>query len=547
MSVACSNTDETPLGTGGTRAVTGGASATTTVVGGASASSSASPAGGTQGTGGAESSVTRGGASATAGASTNAGGGASTMGGTNSSGGLSAIGGTAATGGASVFGGVNNSGGQPTATGGVSSGAASSIGGGFSLGGMSASGGATSSAAGGGSQVPSCPVPVGAEMPEASVPSGYCAWVFAEGLTAPRGMVSDAKGQLVLIEAGSAGAVTLLWDANGDRVNQPSERMRIATVSGLSHGIAIYNGYLYASSATTVYRWPYDGSHTALANRETVLSGMPAGGNHSTRTLVFDGDGNLFINIGSAGNLDSDSTRARVVRLDAAKVAAGAANYASDITVHADGTRNEVGLRFDAQGRLWGVENGMDDLNRSDLGGDIHNDNPVEELNLFDKPGAFYGYPYCWTEGNLPTGAGMGPGTQWATPNTMNDGTHSDQWCRDTHNVQVPKLGLQAHSAPLDLIFYEGAAFPSEMDGNAIITFHGSWNRSTATGYKVVVATFGANGMPTGTVTPLLESAATGDTGGGWSHRPVALAIGSAGELYVTSDADGLVLAVGHQ
>jgi glucose/arabinose dehydrogenase len=186
-------------------------------------------------------------------------------------------------------------------------------------------------------------------------------------------------------------------------------------------------------------------------------------------------------------------------------------------------------------------------LSRTDLGGDIHDDNPGEELNLFDQPGAFYGYPYCWSEGNLPATVGLGKGTQWATPNSMDDGTHTDTWCRNTSNVQPPKAVMQAHSAPLDLMFYHGNAFPSDMVGSALVTFHGSWNRTAATGYKVVVAQFTTDGMPTGTVTPLLESTASGDTGGGWTHRPVALATGSSGEVYVTSDADGLVMAIGHE
>ena len=69
--------------------------------------------------------------------------------------------------------------------------------------------------------------------------------------------------------------------------------------------------------------------------------------------------------------------------------------------VFADGLRNEVGLAFDAGGRLWGVENSADNLRRSDLGGDIHNENPAEELNLL-VDGGFYGYPWCWTGGPKP-------------------------------------------------------------------------------------------------------------------------------------------------
>ncbi|HEY5959059.1 MAG TPA: PQQ-dependent sugar dehydrogenase [Polyangiaceae bacterium] len=550
---------------GGVNSVAGAMSSggSTPMTGGATSNAGTS-SGGLGAMGGA---IASGGANNHAGAINAAGrsatGGVRNTGGTTASGGRATGGMSNVTAGTSNRGGIGNvAGATNPGTGGRPQGGNTGVGGTTFRGGaagiagtpMAAGGGAgasTSANAGSGgvagstsTQPSTCPSPTGAEMTEASVPPGYCAWTFAEGLSSPRGIVADAQGQLVLIEAGSTGAVTLLWDANGDRINQASERLRIATVSGLNHGIAIYGGHLYASTPSTVYRWPYNGSHNALANRETVLTGMPDTGNHVTRTLVFDTAGNLYINIGSASNLDANSDRARVVRLDAARVSAGNAAY-TDVTVQADGTRNEIALRFDSRGRLWGVENGSDDLNRTDLGGDIHNENPAEELNLLNEPGSFYGYPYCWSEGNLPT-YGQGKGTQWAYPSVMNDGTHTDAWCRNPANVNGPALSLPAHTAPLDILFYSGAAFPSDMTGNAIITYHGSWNRTPATGYKVVVAEFGNDGMPTGTVTSLLESAGAGDTGDGWAHRPVGLAMGASGELYVTSDADGRVMVVSH-
>jgi glucose/arabinose dehydrogenase len=140
----------------------------------------------------------------------------------------------------------------------------------------------------------------------------------------------------------------------------------------------------------------------------------------------------------------------------------------------------------------------------------------------------------------------MGRGTQWADPSTMNDGTHDDAWCRNTTNVALPALVMQAHSAPLDIKFYAGGAFPAELLGSALVTFHGSWNRSPATGYKVVRIPFGQDGMPSGDPVSFLEYSGTGDTGSGWPHRPVGLEIGSDGRLFITSDASGIVIAVGY-
>jgi glucose/arabinose dehydrogenase len=137
----------------------------------------------------------------------------------------------------------------------------------------------------------------------------------------------------------------------------------------------------------------------------------------------------------------------------------------------------------------------------------------------------------------------MGPSTQWADPTFIDDGTHTDAWCQNPANVVPPALSMQAHSAPLDLIFYPGGAFPASYNGDLFVTFHGSWNRSQATGYKVVHVPFGDDGMPSGPPALLLESAGEDND---WAHRPVGLAVLPNGVLLVTSDASTRVIAVGY-
>jgi len=171
--------------------------------------------------------------------------------------------------------------------------------------------------------------------------------------------------------------------------------------------------------------------------------------------------------------------------------------------VFADGLRNEVGLAFDKFNVLWGVENSADKLVRADLGGDIHNENPAEELNRFVEGEAqkkSYGYPYCWTEFKLDPKVGKGRGTVWAWPTTM--ATYSDAWCRA--NTQAPVMALQAHSAPLGMTFFKHkewpenckGSLPKSYDGNAFVAYHGSWNRDIPTGYKVVRIPMNEKGLP---------------------------------------------------
>lgn len=382
-----------------------------------------------------------------------------------------------------------------------------------------------------------CGAPDAATLQHANVAQGHCAWVFASGLGTPRGEYVDASGDVLVVETANGGQITALFDANGDRVSDASERAVLVPSTaglGLNHGIWVHDGYLYASSATTVYRWPYvAGTRTTLGAPEVVVQGMPTGG-HGTRTLkALDGDHWLYVSIGSGSNLDADSSRARVMRYDLTSIPAGGYVWTAG-EVFADGLRNEVGLAFDPGGRLWGVQNGMDNLARDDLGGDIHDGNPAEIVSLFAQPGRFYGYPYCWNEYALPAGVGRGPGTPWATPATMNDGTHDDAWCRDPANVVAPALAMVSHAAPLGMVFYEGDAF---------VALHGSWDRTPPSGYEVVRLIF-ADATHIASYEPFLQYEGPGATGTDWPHRPVDVAVAQDGVLLVTSDASGLVIAI---
>jgi len=387
-----------------------------------------------------------------------------------------------------------------------------------------------------------CVAPSSAAVANASLPPGFCAVTWATDLASPRGLFVADHGDVIVLERGRA-RVTVLWDDDRDGVSGAAERATLAEANGLNHGVFVHGGFLYASSATTVYRWAYTSQRSDLGTPERVVKDIPSGG-HATRTVVLDAQGRLYVSVGSRDNVDDDASRARVRRFTLDDIPAGGLAFA-DGEVFADGLRNEVGLAFDAAGTLWGVQNGMDGLARDDLGGDIHEDNPAEILSRLDAPGAFHGYPYCWTEFRLPQGVGLGPGTMWATPGFHDDGTHSDAWCRDPNHVDPPELAMQAHAAPLDLEFYDGAMFPEDYRGDLFVTFHGSWNRDVPTGYKVVRVPM-EGGVPQEPV-PFFEYAGQGDVAARWPHRPVGVRVGVDGRLFVTSDASGVVIMIGHE
>lgn len=235
----------------------------------------------------------------------------------------------------------------------------------------------------------------------------------------------------------------------------------------------------------------------------------------------------------------------------------------ADGEVFADGLRNEVGLTFDAFGVLWGVENGADNLYREDLGGDIHKDNPGEELNQFleENKDRHYGYPYCFTEFTLPSKFERGRGAQWAHnafEGKIIEGTNSsfdgqqvtDDFC--TEEMVPAQLSMQAHSAPLGITFAKNlvrengmddedcfGGFPASLQGDAFVGFHGSWNRIPPTGRKVVRIPFNAMGIPTGEQPSNLFCNDGSDIYFASGLKPVDLAFDRCGRLLVTSDGTG--------
>ena len=268
-------------------------------------------------------------------------------------------------------------------------------------------------------------------------------------LTDTNTQVTPAGDVLVVERGTNPPQIVLLYDDDCDQ--QAEGKVTLVSQQGLNHGLTFSKGYIYASSATTVWRWPYlSGSRTAItAAAETVVHSMNADGQggapggHTTRTVAVDDSDMLYVSVGSAGNVDPDSFRSRIRRFDLSALPPGGIAFVAG-EVFADGLRNEVGLAFDGSGVLWGVENGADNLNRGDLGGDIHHENPAEELNRFpeSKKGQHWGYPYCFSEFKFEESKGRGAGSVWAWPTFMEDGTHDDAWCRTQTNPSI--MAMQA-------------------------------------------------------------------------------------------------------
>jgi len=389
--------------------------------------------------------------------------------------------------------------------------------------------------------------PCNNRLVNSAMPSNFCPFTLASGLKNPRQIAVASNNDILVVESGLA-QVTVLFDLNKDDYYDLNERATLATAPGLNHAVLINDGYLYASNPSTVFRWKYQpGNRSNLGNYEIVINNIPDCCDHSTRTLIIDSDNRLYVQQGSGANIDPDLTHSliRRFRLPNAIPNGGIAFATGEL--FAFGLRNEVGLRFDNEKKLWGVENGLDNLFRQDLGGDIHINNPSEEINIFNTstPGKFYGYPYCWSQFNLTINHGMPIGTQWGFPQFMPNIT--DAWCNNNNNVVKPALNMQAHYAPLDINFYYGKQWPAQYQNSAYVTCHGSWDRDPPAGYRVLHVTL-SNGLPV-KYEPFLEYSGNGETGNNW-QRPVSLGIGTCATFgdcfFVSCDSSGIIIGIGY-
>lgn len=393
--------------------------------------------------------------------------------------------------------------------------------------------------------IPTCP----GEAVDAYVSDPrICVTSFAFDLARPR-VMSIAQNGDVFVETN--GTITVLFDDDHDGVSSSEERSTWGRYTGLNHAVALdrENTFVYASSETTVVRWSYRrGQRQAMGPAQVVVRNIPRSA-HVTRPLMFDRDGLLYVVQGSDGNIDFSPDHSIIRRF---RVTADPAAPAQDFAtgeLFANGLRNEVGLVQTQDGTIWGVENGRDNLSDSRFGGDIHFDNPGEELHRFGAIGKFYGYPFCWTEGLLAPGAGLGTQHADISPQIPMAMQKSEQWCQDVANVARPAATLPAHWAPLGIAEVGPGVFPAEWRGDLIVPAHGSWNRESGQQGRVIAR---VDVQPDGTTLPATVIVSAADAmgrsmQGQWGTRPVDVRADRDGSFLVTDDAIGQIIRIGYR
>jgi glucose/arabinose dehydrogenase len=372
-----------------------------------------------------------------------------------------------------------------------------------------------------------------------AVPEGLKIQALATGLEHPRSLYVLPNGDVLVVESKSPGVqpiarpkdlvmgwleslstsgggnqpsnrITLLRDTNGD--GMPEVRSVLLDHLNSPFGVALVGNDLYVANTDGIVRYPYNTGDIKISAPATTLTPLPGGpiDHHWTKSLVASADGSLlYVGVGSNSNItengiEAEKNRAAILQVDRAT---------GRRRMFASGLRNPNGLSFEPQtGTLWAVIN-----ERDELGPDL-----VPDYLTSVKDGGFYGWPYSYY------GQHVDPRVKPERPDLV-------------AKAIVPDYALSSHVAPLGLAFYTASDLPEAYRGGAFIGEHGSWNRSTLNGYKVVFVPF-KDGKPNGVAQDIVTGFLNSDNQA--RGRPVGLAVDKSGALLIADDVGNTVWRV---
>lgn len=295
------------------------------------------------------------------------------------------------------------------------------------------------------------------------------------------------------LEFGPVGTLFGSLMSEGKIIAIPEKDKVVDIITGLQkpHGVAFYKGKLFVAEEAKLSRYNFD-EKTLQATFDKKIMDLPAGGRHFTRSIVFDKSGKLFITIGSTCDacFEKNPLIGTVLVTD---------SDGQNPRIFAKGLRNSVFITVNPKtDELWGTEMGRDWLGDG---------NPPDEINIL-KDGRDYGWPVCYGDRVYD----------------KNFGQRDSSYCT---NTETPIYKIAAHSAPLGLTFHDDYLY---------VAYHGSWNRTTPIGYKVV--RLKVDGDILGQEETILDFA-NGDRG-----RPVDVVFDSQGSLFVSDDQNGTIYKV---
>jgi glucose/arabinose dehydrogenase/mono/diheme cytochrome c family protein len=398
-----------------------------------------------------------------------------------------------------------------------------------------------------------------------SLPAGFCATVFADNIGHARQMVIAPSGVLYVNtwsgryygnDTPPAGGFLLaLQDKGGVGKADVIERFGEIAQTGAAGGtgIGMYKGALYAEINDRIVRYSFSkGSVVPSGPADTIVSGLPLGGDHPMHPFIIDGNGMMYVDVATSTNscqlknrtlkspgakpCNELETRGGVWRYDANKTN----QMFSPAQRFATGIRNAEGLAIDSNGRVFATQHGRDQLHAN--WPDLYKPEqeatlPAEELLLLKQNGD-YGWPECYYDSFAQKLV--------LAPEYGGDGGKTIGVCA---NKTAPVAAFPAHWAPNAMVRYEQKQFPARYRDGVFIAFHGSWDRAPYPqgGYNIVFQPLAgehssgqceifADGFAGATRSPA-----------GAAHRPSGLAVGPDGSLYVSDDIHGRIYRIVYQ
>lgn len=365
------------------------------------------------------------------------------------------------------------------------------------------------------------------------LPAGFSIEIFAKDLENPRVLSRDPAGN-IMASITSGGKVVMLPDKNAD--GKAEETIVLLEDLNRPHGLAIRctekcELYVAETDQVKVYDYKYDEArkiHLPVNGRKII--DLPSGRGHFTRTILFmpePNDNKLLISVGSSCNVceERDSRRAKILVSSA---------DGSDLKTFASGLRNSVFMTIHPEtNKIWATEMGRDLL-----GDDL----PPDEINIIRGPSTSsgqnsipnFGWPICYGRNIHDT--------------VFDKNTYIRNPCMEL--FEIPSyIDIPAHSAPLGLAFIPATdAWPEEYHHDLLVAYHGSWNKTEPTGYKIVRFGLDENGNYEGvdsTGSPQVADFITGWlTPDGALGRPVDMLIQPDGTMYVSDDKAGVIYKV---
>lgn len=362
-------------------------------------------------------------------------------------------------------------------------------------------------------------------------PPGFTVTKYADGFQNPRWMYVLPNGDVLVAESNSnmsfvkqvgaeiigaaashdvkksADRISLLRDSNGDGI--PETRTYLLEGLNQPFGMVLVGDWLYVANTDAVVKVPYKKGDTKITVAPTKIADMNGGKRHWTKSLITNAEKNkLYVGVGSASNVGEDGIEAELMRACILEMNLNG----SKLRVYASGIRNPVGMGW-APGTktLWTAVN-----ERDELGDDL-----VPDYLTSVKDGGFYGWPYSYWGQNI-------------------DARVKDPKLDLVKKTIVPEVDLGSHTASLGLEFCTHKAWPAKYQNGAFVAQHGSWNRSTLSGYKVVFVPF-KDGKPSGPMEDFLTGFIANLEKDEVYGRPTGLAFMPDGSMLLTDDVSNII------